>query len=64
MGIGQDLADKLPPDAGQIEILRSDELKTAQNIAVAIKGLALALIDPHLPVLRPAPSTSLATGAG
>lgn len=43
VGIGQDLADKLPPDAGQIEILRSDELKTAQNIAIAIKGLALVL---------------------
>ena len=43
VGIGEDLAEKLPPDAGQIEILHSDELKTAQNIAVAIKGLALLL---------------------
>jgi Short C-terminal domain len=43
VGIGADLAQKLPPDAGQIEILRSDELKTAQNIAIAIKGLALVL---------------------
>ncbi len=43
VGIGATLAEKLPPDAGQIEILRSDELKTAQNIAVAIKGLALIL---------------------
>jgi Short C-terminal domain len=43
VGIGQGLAAKLPPDAGQIEILRSDELKTAQNIAIAIKGLALVL---------------------
>jgi hypothetical protein len=43
VGIGQGLADKLPPDAGQIEILRSDELKTAQNIAIAIKGLAIVL---------------------
>lgn len=43
VGIGQDLAEKLPPDAGQIEILHSDELKTAQNIAIAIKGLALLL---------------------
>src|SRR5262249_19833376 len=31
------------PEAGQIEILRSDQLKTAQDIAVAIKGLALIL---------------------
>ncbi len=43
VGIGADLAEKLPPDAGQIEILRSDELKTAQNIAIAVKGLALVL---------------------
>lgn len=41
IGVGAELADKLPADAGQIEILKSDELKTAQNIAVAIKGLAL-----------------------
>jgi hypothetical protein len=43
VGIGQSLAEKLPPDAGQIEILKSDELKTAQNIALAIKGSALIL---------------------
>jgi len=43
VGIGQGLADKLPPEAGQIEILRSDELKTAQNVAIAVKGLALVL---------------------
>jgi hypothetical protein len=43
VGIGESLAQKLPPDAAQIEILESDELKTAQDIAVAIKGLALLL---------------------
>jgi hypothetical protein len=43
VGIGGTLAEKLPPDAGKIEILHSDELQTAQNIAVAIKGLALVL---------------------
>ncbi len=43
IGFGADLAEKLPPDAGQIAILHSDELKTAQNITVAIKGLALLL---------------------
>jgi hypothetical protein len=43
VGIGEDLAKKLPPDAGQIHILKSDQLKTAQNIAVAVKGLALLL---------------------
>jgi len=43
VGIGESLAEKLPPDAGQITILKSDQLKTAQNIAVAVKGLALLL---------------------
>jgi hypothetical protein len=43
VGIASQLAEKLPPDAGQVTILRSDELKTAQDIAVAIKGLALVL---------------------
>ncbi|MGD9737378.1 MAG: SHOCT domain-containing protein [Solirubrobacterales bacterium] len=43
VGIGQNLAEKLPPDAGQIKILQSDQLKTAQNIALAIKGSALIL---------------------
>jgi hypothetical protein len=43
LGIGADLAQGLPPDAGKVTILRSDQLKTAQNIAVAIKGLALIL---------------------
>lgn len=43
VGIGADLASKLPPDAGQVTILRSDQLKTAQDIVVAIKGLALVL---------------------
>ena len=43
VGIGADLAERLPADAGQITILRSDQLKTAQDIAVAVKGLALVL---------------------
>jgi hypothetical protein len=43
VGIGQNLAEKLPPDAGQVTILRSDQLKTAQDIVVGIKGLALIL---------------------
>jgi hypothetical protein len=43
VGIGAQLAEKLPPDAGQVTILRSDELKTAQDIAVAVKGLAIVL---------------------
>jgi putative oligomerization/nucleic acid binding protein len=43
VGIGEDLVEKLPPGEAQIEILKSDELKTAQNVAVAVKGLALLL---------------------
>src|SRR3954453_21073170 len=43
VGIGAKLAEKLPPDAGQITILRSDQLKTAQNVVIAVKGLALIL---------------------
>jgi hypothetical protein len=43
VGIGEDLAEKLPPDAAQIQIVKSDELKTAQDIALAIKGLAILL---------------------
>ncbi len=43
VGIGQSLAEKLPENAGQIVILKSEELKTAQTIATAIKGLAIVL---------------------
>ncbi len=43
VGIGAELAERLPPEAGQIKIVKSDELKTAQGVAVAIKGLALIL---------------------
>jgi hypothetical protein len=43
VGIGASLAEKLPEDAGQITILRSNQLKTAQDVVVAVKGLALLL---------------------
>jgi hypothetical protein len=43
IGIGADLAEKIPPDTGSITIMRSDQLRTAQNIAAAVKGLALVL---------------------
>ncbi|MGE5281037.1 MAG: SHOCT domain-containing protein [Chloroflexota bacterium] len=43
VGIGAGLAEKLPENAGQVTILRSDQLKTAQSIVVAVKGLALLL---------------------
>lgn len=43
IGLSGSLTDRIPADAGRIEILRSDELKTAQQIAQAVKGLALVL---------------------
>ncbi len=43
VGIGASLAEKLPPDAAEVTILRSDQLKTAQNIVTALKGLAIIL---------------------
>jgi hypothetical protein len=43
VGVGASLAEKLPPDAAEVTILRSDQLKTAQDIAVALKGLAIVL---------------------
>ena len=43
VGIGEQLAEQVPPDAGEVTILRSDDLRTAQDIAVAIKGLAIVL---------------------
>jgi putative oligomerization/nucleic acid binding protein len=43
VGLGKSLAEELPPDAGQITILKSEQLKTAQDIVIAIKGLALLL---------------------
>jgi hypothetical protein len=41
--VGIDVASKLPPDVGQIEILKSDQLSLAQDIADSIRPLAIAL---------------------
>lgn len=41
LGLGKDLADKLPPDVGNLKIVDSDELGLAQTIAKLIRGLAL-----------------------
>jgi hypothetical protein len=41
VGIGSNLAEKLPENAGDVTILRSNQLETAQNITAAIKGLAI-----------------------
>lgn len=43
VGIGANLAQKLPADTAQVTILRSDELGTAQDITAGIKGLAIVL---------------------
>ena len=43
IGIGEQVADKIPADAGRIVILRADELDTAQNAAELLKTLAWLL---------------------
>jgi hypothetical protein len=42
LGIGQQVADKLPESAAQVEILRSDQLEAAQTAANLIRKLAIA----------------------
>jgi hypothetical protein len=42
IGIGGNIS--LPPDAGQITILHSDQLSTAQDIAEGIRGLSVVLV--------------------
>jgi hypothetical protein len=43
LGVGGDLASKIPADAGSITILKSDQLAAAQDAADLIKGLAIVL---------------------
>ena len=43
IGIGEQVADKIPEDAGRIVILRADELETAQNGFQLLKTLAWIL---------------------
>ncbi len=43
IGIGEQVADKLPEDAGRIEVLRSDELDAVQNGFQLLKTLAWVL---------------------
>ena len=42
-GIGGRVADRLPPGAASVVILRSNQLKTAQNVASALRPLAIGL---------------------
>lgn len=41
IGVDKKLADKIPADVAQVEIVRSDELKNAQTITKIFKGLAI-----------------------
>jgi hypothetical protein len=43
IGLGQDLVDRIPDDAGVIEVLRADELDTAQNGFQLLETLAWVL---------------------
>ena len=43
LGISADVASKIPDDVASLEILRSDQIDTAQKIAKAIHGLAIIL---------------------
>jgi hypothetical protein len=58
--VQQKLGVKIPPPSGSIVILRSSQLKTAQNIVKAIKGLAFVL--PTLALLLFALAVWLAEG--
>jgi hypothetical protein len=41
LGIGEDLASKLPDEAAELEIMRSDQIDAAQKAAKAVRGLAI-----------------------
>jgi uncharacterized membrane protein len=43
VGIGERLLGELPPDAGRVEILRSDQLATAQGILRLLENLAIVM---------------------
>jgi hypothetical protein len=44
VGVGGRLVDKLPPDAAQLVVLKSDQLEAAQDLADVIRGLAIVLV--------------------
>ena len=56
----QKLGITLPPSSGQLVIMRANQLKTAQDIANAVKGLAIVL--PALAILLFALAVYLARG--
>ena len=43
LGVGGQLAQRLPADVGQVTVLRSDQLGTAQDVVKGIKALSVSL---------------------
>jgi hypothetical protein len=43
-GVGGNVAGKIPPDAAQLELLRSDQLSFAQDVANSLRPLAIVLL--------------------
>lgn len=60
IGLPSTLASKIPPSAGKIQILKSDQVSTLQNVVSALKGLALLL--PILALGMLAAAVALARG--
>src|SRR4029079_12688565 len=60
IGVGEDLANKVPKDAAHLTILKSDQLATAQDIVKILRGLAIVL--PILALLLFALAIYLAKG--
>ena len=44
LGVGGKIAEKLPPEAGQITVLKSSQLSTVQSIAKLIRRLPVVLV--------------------
>ncbi|HSI79471.1 MAG TPA: SHOCT domain-containing protein [Solirubrobacterales bacterium] len=42
LGISPEVADRLPPDVASLEIVEADNLELAQDVAAAVRGLAIA----------------------
>jgi Short C-terminal domain len=60
LGLPQSAIAKIPPDAGQVKILASDDVSTVQDGAAALRGLAYIL--PFLSLLSFAAAVYLAVG--
>ncbi len=43
IGVGDAIAAKVPPEAGRLTILESDQISTAQSVAKVIRGLPIVL---------------------